>query len=49
MCAVLKYKMPLQVESNSRPGTYVYENVHTEERVAWYPTEVASEKGQYAL
>eukprot|EP00043_Microstomoeca_roanoka_P018819 m.205220 g.205220 ORF g.205220 m.205220 type:complete len:272 (-) comp16894_c0_seq1:165-980(-) len=26
-----------RVESRSRPGQYVYENIYTEERVAWYP------------
>eukprot|EP00051_Salpingoeca_urceolata_P000908 m.37135 g.37135 ORF g.37135 m.37135 type:complete len:269 (-) comp11077_c0_seq1:90-896(-) len=29
------------VESRSRPGDYVYENVFTEERQAWMPTEPA--------
>ncbi|EGD76215.1 hypothetical protein PTSG_00918 [Salpingoeca rosetta] len=29
------------VESRSRPGQYVYENIHTEERQAWFPTEPA--------
>jgi hypothetical protein len=29
------------VESRSRPGEFVYENIHTEERQAWFPTEPA--------
>lgn len=33
-----------RVESNSRPGEYVYENVNTEERQAWFPTEPAAEE-----
>ena len=32
---------PLQgwrkVESRSRPGEFVYENIYTEERQAWFP------------
>ena len=34
-----------RVESNSQPGTFVYENEHTEERQAWFPTEVAGVQG----
>jgi len=34
-----------RVESNSQPGTFVYENEHTEERQAWFPTEVAGQSG----
>ena len=30
-----------RVESNSRPGEYVYENLLTEERQAWFPVEAA--------
>eukprot|EP00045_Choanoeca_perplexa_P000694 m.15512 g.15512 ORF g.15512 m.15512 type:complete len:218 (+) comp10476_c0_seq1:61-714(+) len=30
-----------RVESRSRPGEFVYENEHTEERQAWFPTEAA--------
>ena len=33
-----------RVESNSRPGEFVYENVNTEERQAWFPTEAAAEE-----
>jgi hypothetical protein len=33
-----------RVESNSRPGEYVYENIHTEERQAWFPTVAAVEE-----
>lgn len=33
------------VESRSRPGQYVYENIHTEERQAWFPTESAVKIG----
>lgn len=33
-----------RVESRSRPGEYVYENIHTEERQAWFPTEAATEE-----
>merc|ERR1719183_1775449 len=32
-----------RVESRSRPGEFVYENIHTEERQAWFPTEAAVE------
>ena len=31
-----------KVESRSRPGEFVYENIYTEERQAWTPTEAAS-------
>jgi len=31
-------------ESRSRPGEFVYENIHTEERQAWFPTEAAVEE-----
>jgi hypothetical protein len=34
-----------RVESRSRPGEYVYENIHTEERQAWLPTEPALKPG----
>lgn len=34
-----------RVESRSRPGTYVYENIYTEERQAWLPTEPAVNVG----
>eukprot|EP00729_Bicosta_minor_P002571 gene2571-2804_t len=30
-----------RVESRSRPGEFVYENVNTEARQAWFPTEAA--------
>eukprot|EP00049_Salpingoeca_infusionum_P024964 m.17672 g.17672 ORF g.17672 m.17672 type:complete len:272 (+) comp7518_c0_seq2:284-1099(+) len=33
-----------KVPSNSRPGQFVYENIYTEERVAWYPLSAASKK-----
>ena len=33
-------------ESRSRPGEFVYENIHTEERIAWFPTESANEEGK---
>lgn len=33
-----------RVESHSRPGEFVYENVHTEERQAWFPEEAAEEE-----
>jgi len=33
-----------RVESRSRPGEFVYENIHTEERQAWFPDEVAKEE-----
>merc|ERR1719183_3278916 len=33
-----------RVESRSRPGEFVYENIHTEERQAWFPTEAAVEE-----
>jgi uncharacterized protein YbdZ (MbtH family) len=33
-----------KVESNSRPGEFVYENVNTEERQAWFPDAPASEE-----
>ena len=35
-----------RVESRSRPGTYVYENIYTEERQAWLPTEPAVNVGR---
>ncbi|EDQ88248.1 uncharacterized protein MONBRDRAFT_32905 [Monosiga brevicollis MX1] len=38
-----------RVESRSRPGEFVYENIHTEERIAWFPTEAAKEEAQAAL
>lgn len=38
-----------RVESRSRPGEFVYENIHTEERIAWFPTEAAKEEGQAEL
>eukprot|EP00730_Choanoeca_flexa_P018976 TRINITY_DN9255_c0_g2_i1.p1 TRINITY_DN9255_c0_g2~~TRINITY_DN9255_c0_g2_i1.p1 ORF type:complete len:398 (+),score=118.92 TRINITY_DN9255_c0_g2_i1:66-1196(+) len=38
-----------RVESNSRPGEFVYENVHTEERIAWFPTEAAKEEASAQL
>eukprot|EP00052_Salpingoeca_macrocollata_P008411 m.66715 g.66715 ORF g.66715 m.66715 type:complete len:266 (+) comp16580_c2_seq1:85-882(+) len=31
----------VRVESRSKPGSYVYENEHTGERQAWFPTEPA--------
>lgn len=33
-----------KVESRSRPGEFVYENIHTEERQAWFPDEAAQEE-----
>ena len=33
----------IRVESRSRPGEFVYENINTEERQAWFPTEAAVE------
>eukprot|EP00730_Choanoeca_flexa_P018475 TRINITY_DN8985_c0_g1_i4.p1 TRINITY_DN8985_c0_g1~~TRINITY_DN8985_c0_g1_i4.p1 ORF type:complete len:279 (+),score=88.29 TRINITY_DN8985_c0_g1_i4:240-1076(+) len=33
-----------RVESKSRPGEYVYENIYTEERVAWYPIDPAAKQ-----
>jgi len=38
-----------KVESRSRPGEFVYENIHTEERQAWFPTEAASEEAKPQL
>jgi hypothetical protein len=38
-----------RVESRSRPGEFVYENMHTEERIAWFPTEAAKEEAGPAL
>jgi hypothetical protein len=32
-----------RVESRSKPGEYVYENIHTEERQAWFPDAPAQE------
>jgi hypothetical protein len=32
-----------RVESRSRPGEFVYENIHTEERQAWFPDTPAAE------
>jgi len=33
-----------KVESRSRPGEFVYENIHTEERQAWFPDAPAVEE-----
>jgi hypothetical protein len=33
-----------RVESRSRPGEFVYENIHTEERQAWFPDKPAVEE-----
>jgi uncharacterized protein YbdZ (MbtH family) len=33
-----------RVESRSRPGEFVYENIHTEERQAWFPDSPAVEE-----
>ena len=30
-----------RVESRSRPGEFVYENIYTEERQAWFPDQPA--------
>jgi len=38
-----------RVESRSRPGEFVYENIHTEERQAWFPEAVAKEEVSAAL
>jgi coenzyme F420-reducing hydrogenase beta subunit len=38
-----------RVESRSRPGEFVYENVHTEERQAWFPDAPANEEASAAL
>ena len=35
-----------RVESRSRPGEFVYENIHTEERQAWFPDAPAKEEGK---
>ncbi len=34
-----------KVPSNSRPGQFVFENIYTEERIGWVPTEPAKKKG----
>lgn len=33
-----------RVESRSRPGEFVYENIHTEERQSWFPESAAQEE-----
>jgi len=33
-----------RVESRSRPGEFVYENIHTEERQSWFPDTPAAEE-----
>eukprot|EP00040_Diaphanoeca_grandis_P030667 m.181861 g.181861 ORF g.181861 m.181861 type:complete len:372 (-) comp32083_c0_seq1:331-1446(-) len=33
-----------RVESRSRPGDFVYENIHTEERQSWFPDAPAKEE-----
>eukprot|EP00054_Salpingoeca_dolichothecata_P000421 m.16745 g.16745 ORF g.16745 m.16745 type:complete len:267 (+) comp10706_c0_seq1:32-832(+) len=33
-----------KVPSSSKKGEYVYENMYTEERIAWFPSEPASKK-----
>eukprot|EP00052_Salpingoeca_macrocollata_P010711 m.83111 g.83111 ORF g.83111 m.83111 type:complete len:458 (+) comp17694_c0_seq3:130-1503(+) len=38
-----------RVESRSRPGEFVYENIHTEERQAWFPEVAASEEASAPL
>lgn len=38
-----------RVESRSRPGEFVYENIHTEERQAWFPDAPAKEEAGPAL
>lgn len=38
-----------RVESRSRPGEYVYENIHTEERQAWFPDAPAPEEASAPL
>lgn len=38
-----------RVESKSRPGEFVYENVHTEERQAWFPEVTAPEQAAAPL
>ena len=35
-----------KVPSNSRPGQFVFENIYTEERISWIPTEPAKKKGE---
>lgn len=37
------------VESRSRPGDFVYENIHTEERQAWFPDAPAPEEASTPL
>ena len=36
-----------KVESRSRPGEFVYENIHTEERQGWFPDTEAKEVGMF--
>ena len=38
-----------KVASNSRPGEFVYENIYTEERQAWFPTEPAVKSSEVDL
>lgn len=38
-----------RVESRSRPGEFVYENVHTEERQSWFPDAPAPEEAAAPL
>lgn len=38
-----------KVESRSRPGDFVYENIHTEERQAWFPDAPAVEEAAAPL
>lgn len=38
-----------KVESRSRPGDFVYENIHTEERQAWFPDAPAVEEASAPL
>lgn len=37
-----------RVESRSRPGEFVYENIHTEERQSWFPEIAAAEEGEWS-
>ena len=41
--------LSVQVESRSRPGEFVYENIHTEERQSWFPDAPAVEEVQAPL
>ena len=33
----------IEVPSSSNPGTFVYKNIYTDEKISWWPREPASQ------